>query len=522
MKSKLLLSLSALFLLAVAGCGSSSKEGSNQTATFKASAACIECHAVTKISPVTGVAIVSEWQKSAHNLSSGAACTDCHTNSGHPGGGSIVKAVQDSQCATCHTTVKLGVPHFATYTTSLAAQYISQSDAAGVQCRQCHNPHDTTSLIKYNKDWAESGHGSTTYDPANANNSSVNSHYPWTTASRDSCAKCHTTTGYLKHVVGGTATLTTNASVSTVTAGPYMSNNKKNETIMCSACHEDYSWKRRSIGARTLEYTYDADRVPGGGSDAFAGAAPATTNGAALETAVVLPDVGDSNLCVVCHGGRGNFQSKRATRFEGHHAPTGADVFAANTHIGFEFAGRSYTKPAAYVHDSIGVSTGAGPCVTCHMKSTKSHGYEVVTKDSGGVITAINSQAVCNTCHGSSMNAARLQEQSLGFKEAGKLLNDYLANTVPNYTGAAITVTSGNVNTIHINTYGAFQNSFIFSEDPGGYAHNIYYVKRLIFDSIDWLDNHAFDGTITINATAYPKAAAWFGAAAGTGIATRP
>jgi len=42
-------------------------------------------------------------------------------------------------------------------------------------------------------------------------------------------------------------------------------------------------------------------------------------------------------------------------------------------------------------------------------------------------------------------------------------------------------------------------------EDPGGYTHNRFYLKRLFFDSIDWLDNHVFDGTITVNATTYPK-----------------
>jgi len=515
----------AMAMLAMAGCGSDNRE-SGASASLAASQACIGCHANNKISPVTGTLIVTEYLASAHS-SRGASCPDCHTNSGHPTGGSIVKAVQDTQCATCHTTTNLGTLHFSNFTTSLASQFVSQSDAAGVQCRKCHNPHDTTSLIQYNRDWAESGHGDTTYVPGNANASSVNSHYPWTTVAREACSKCHTTTGNLKHTVGGATVLTTDAvtgtpGTTTITGGPLMSNNKKNEALMCSVCHNDYGWTRRAIGARTLEYTYDSDLVLGGGSDAFAGAAPATTNGANAPAAVVLPDSGDSNLCLVCHSGRGNSQSKRSTRFEGHHAATGADLYAEYSHIGYEFAGLVYTKPAFFAHPTIGIADGAGPCVSCHMKTTKSHTYEVVTKDAGGVITAINSQAICNTCHGSAMNAATLEELSLGYKDAGKLLKDYLANTVPNYTGAAIVVASGNVNTIHVNTYGAFQNSLISTEDPGGFAHNSYYVKRLIFDSIDWLDNHTFDGTITINATNYPNAAKWFNADAITGVATRP
>lgn len=496
LRNQFALLLSATALFALAGCGSGNRETAidQQTASFQASAGCISCHAGNKTSPVTGAQITDEWLKSAHNTKNGAACADCHTNSGHPNGGSIVKAVQDTQCATCHTTVKLGSPHFASYTTSLASQFVSQTDAAGVQCRQCHNPHDTTSLIQYNKDWAASGHGDTTYVPGNANASSVNSHYPWTTSSRDACSKCHTTTGYKKFTAGGVTVLN-----GVVTAGgPLMSNNKKNETIMCSACHQDYSWKRRSIGAQTLEYQYNG-------------------------VTVVLPDAGDSNLCLVCHSGRGNTQSARSSRFEGHHAPTGADLFAEYTHVGYEFVGQIYTKPVFFKHTTIGMTDGSGPCVSCHMKASNSHTFNVVTKDANGVITAIKSQAVCNTCHpvgtAYEMTAAKLQDESAGYQEAGKILAAYMANTLTNYKNAAI-VYSSNTTTMPDNDYGAYQNNLLTTEDPGGYAHNRFYVKRLIFDSIDWLQHGAFTGSITINATTYPKAATWFGVSAGT--ATRP
>lgn len=520
LRNQFTLLLGATALLALAGCGSGNRESAidQQTASYQASAGCISCHATNKTSPVTGALIVEEWKKSAHNTRNGAACTDCHTNSGHPNnGGIIVKAVQDTQCGTCHTVARLGTPHFANYTTSLAAQYVSQTDAAGVQCRQCHNPHDTTSVIQYNKDWAESGHGSTTYVPGNSSASSVNSHYPWTTASRDACSKCHTTTGYKKFTNGGVTVLN-----GVVTAGgPIMSNNKKNETIMCSACHQDYSWKRRNVGVQTLEYQYNG-------------------------VTVVLPNTGDSNLCLVCHSGRGNGQSARSTRFAGHHAPTGADLFAEYTHLGYEFVGRDYTKKAYFKHDTIGITDGSGPCVSCHMKATNSHTFEVATKDANGVITAIKTKAVCDTCHtpgtAYEMTAAKLEEESAGYQEAGTLLKAYLRNTIANYhnyaiinstnapidaTGkkyAAAPVPAGSVDLALMPDidYGAFQNWLLPTEDPGGYAHNRIYVKRLLFDSIDALDNGVLDGTITINATSYPKAAAWFGANATTGVATRP
>lgn len=461
LSKSLTLLLGTAAMVGLYGCGSSNRESAidQQSASFQASAGCISCHATNKTSPVTGALIVEEWKKSAHNTRSGAACTDCHTNSGHPDGGTIVKAVQDTQCATCHTVASLAYPHFANYTTSLAAQYVSQTDAAGVQCRQCHNPHDTTSLIQYNRDWAESGHGSVEYVAGNASASSVNSHYPWTTASRDACAKCHTTSGYKHVIAGGTA--------------PFLSNNKKNEAIMCSACHSDYSWARRTPGAQTLEYTYAA-------------------------AAITLDDAGDSNLCLVCHSGRGNMQSARPTRNGStfHHAVAGAVLFSAKTHVGYEFAGQNYVY-AGFKHDTIGMTDGSGPCVSCHMKSTKGHTFGVVTKDSNGAITAINTIATCNACHAGTyaLTPAKLEEESAGYQQAGNLLKAKL-------TAKGIVIPSSGTTAyiagLAANDYGAWQNSFLTSDEPGGYAHNRKYVKRLIFDSLDWLDNGTFDGTITL------------------------
>ena len=63
---------------------------------------------------------------------------------------------------------------------------------------------------------------------------------------------------------------------------------------------------------------------------------------------------------------------------------------------------------------------------------------------------------------------------------------------------------------------GAAHNYNYLLHEPGAYAHNRLYAKRLIFDSIDWLDNASLDGTIDINADLQPEAAVWFGAPAGT------
>jgi hypothetical protein len=54
---------------------------------------------------------------------------------------------------------------------------------------------------------------------------------------------------------------------------------------------------------------------------------------------------------------------------------------------------------------------------------------------------------------------------------------------------------------------GAAFNYNLFAHDPGGFAHNVNYVKQVIFDSIDWLDDNVLplNGTVAaaINALTY-------------------
>ena len=61
---------------------------------------------------------------------------------------------------------------------------------------------------------------------------------------------------------------------------------------------------------------------------------------------------------------------------------------------------------------------------------------------------------------------------------------------------------------------GAAHNFNYLHHEPGAYAHNRFYAKRLIFDSLDWLDNGALDGTITIDAATYPEADTWLASGA--------
>ena len=49
---------------------------------------------------------------------------------------------------------------------------------------------------------------------------------------------------------------------------------------------------------------------------------------------------------------------------------------------------------------------------------------------------------------------------------------------------------------------GAAFNYNVLEHDPGAFAHNRYYSKRLIYDAIDWLDGNTLNDSVsaTLNA----------------------
>jgi hypothetical protein len=95
--------------------------------------------------------------------------------------------------------------------------------------------------------------------------------------------------------------------------------------------------------------------------------------------------------------------------------------------------------------------------------------------------------------------------------------NTASANAVKNWTkrydGSAGDNTIGKLN------MGAAFNYNLFAHDPGFFAHNNLYAKRLIYDSIDWLDDNTQNNSVqTYITTTFPvgqtrtDALAYFGA----------
>jgi len=516
MRKKILLSIFAMAALVstalMSGCGSSNKEGAAEpliSASRIDNSNCTSfCHASTP-SVVTGVEIVADWNLSTHKTASAADCQDCHGGGSlHWGLGPIPYPNPDNSlvCGTCH--VNMPPPHFNNITTGSAypAAFVSSQEVG--HCRNCHNPHNPTTQMPVNIQWAGSGHGDVNASPwagrefKTSGTAGVN---PATSVSTD-CVRCHTTTGYINYVSSNFLDIHAWGKAS----------DKTKEVLQCNACHDktyDFG-SQRSVGQVTAFYNYSA-------------AAPI---GKRLVN-VQFPDVKTSNICAACHAGResgrtiqaiapfANFSSQ--SFINSHYLSAGGTIFKTT---GYEFAALDYANPVAYVHDQIGLTAlGAsldgtqGPCVGCHMHSTAPgvfdrHTFLPVTKDANDTITSIASP-VCDACH--AFTPATLQGVKDGYNAALQTLAKALKQRGYTFAGGYPYFSNKNWQTNHgatggfgpgtgANTLGAAFNFNLLRHDFGGFAHNDFYAKRLIYDSIDWINNGVIDGDVAAAIAALP------------------
>lgn len=341
-------------------------------------------------------------------------------------------------------------------------------------------------------------------------------HYNWDdTSTRGACQACHTSTGISNYLATQNTSLTgydpANNSFSHLSGWSATGGSPQNELLYCWGCHSNAgTGSLRKTNQAILTFTFQ-------------------------DAPIVISGAGKSTACIVCHGGRGSVSDAilnddpRSNRFQGHHAPTAGVLYSAQTHIGYEYPGLNYTS-ASFAHDDIGTgANGSGPCASCHLPG-KSHTFEALELDAG-VPVAIRNQTLCNTCHRGGtpeVTPARLISLKAGYAQASTILNNYV-NNLPGFTNYLnLAITNANYNdTILVpnNAYGAYQNGKLNADEPCAYVHNSIYTRRLLFDSIDWMNNGVLDGTITIDATAFPEAAVWYGAPVGTTgpfIASRP
>lgn len=537
-------SLVAMFgfsaLIALSGCGANNRESGSttETASFAKSQACIGCHS-TKQSPVTGALIVDEWKASAHNTRNGASCPDCHATNGHPNSGLTPSIPTAAECQTCHTATTMSTynAHFVGAATRNASQAAYVTPYESNSCIGCHNPHDTTTLLTVNKQWAESGHGKVTNDPWK--------HYLWRQPARVNagCSRCHTAEGSRQYLQNG---YTYSAPALLAKFGKYTTGT---ESLGCKGCHTDYSWNRITPAtAFTAPYT------------------------ASLGASATFPDAtiaGDSQLCFTCHAGLAGGQaiadlttapSSDFGSFNSHYMAAAGIMYVKSGFASFTTA----TAPATRYSGSTAIATSygsslkssddggdvtsthrilgtaamatdshvggrslitGGPCVTCHMK--------------GGHSLEINADAftrVCSKCHTSEGTTTLttdnfmevfVDEQKIPFDNAMALAKNQLAKygitydsaNYPYFWPTAVTDHSNRANGFKDwsqggtltaaqakRLLGAAFNINILSREPAAYVHARTYTRRLLYDTIDFLDDLTINRSVSTTAAAFDSA----------------
>lgn len=361
-------------------------------------------------------------------------------------------------------------------------------------CIDCHEQHTVDTTI--NNEWAESSHGGHIAEDGVVTEEDGPAwvHYDFKQEDRQACQMCHTATGFRNYANDPENYDPVN--------NVYAATGEQREMLYCWGCHYNNRGGLRSpgpaAGEAVLSFTIDDEPI-------------------------VIQNVGRSAVCVVCHGGRGSvgalvLEDSRSSRFQGHHAPTAGIMFSAQTHIAYEYAGRNYLNPA-FEHFKINQNTD-GPCASCHMPGD-SHTFEPVERAADGTITEIINQALCDSCH--AVTPASLMAAKGGFDEAYTVLNNYVSNVegFTNYLDLAITGSNYNdTAAVPNNAYGAYQNGKISGDEPCAYVHNPTYAKRIVFDSIDWMDDGLLNGVIDL--TGFPEAHAWLNGGDPINAVTRP
>lgn len=498
------------------GCGSSNREGSPADVAKVDESLCAQCHS-TALDHVAGTPIYQAYLASSHytNNFHTVGCQDCHGGGAqHNGVGPVPYSDPDTagKCFDCHNG-HLSRNHFKNF----SAAYVSNNYQKS--CTSCHDPHlgnngifdGTPSSVtmtnanvsltagtakpSYHKDWAESGHGNVhavAWNYYDFKNYKAGQSY--------TCIRCHTSTGYINYVEGSYA----KPFPTTTWATP---GDATKEVVTCKACHTDYNFKNRVRLAPqyTAHYGFSGEQA-----------------------SVTYENAATSNLCLPCHTGMINEAAIEAVSDF-----TNASFAAINPHylaaagilyskVGFRY----YTDPVKYdpsldfanthfAHKNIGINnyvlplnipgfsfqaTGTnGPCVSCHMpKGTHTLGVSAGYTDSNGI---------CTKCHqlGFAMSAAKIEEEKAGFVASlsffQTVLGAYGLSYVDHYPYFPTTnwTAVGPVGGSGKQNMGAAFNFSLLKHEPGAFTHNRTYARRLMFDSIDYLQHGAVTGAINFS-----------------------
>ncbi|MBI5665559.1 MAG: hypothetical protein HZC49_10825 [Nitrospirae bacterium] len=502
---------------------------------------CHDAHDTTRLLKPAGEGVSAEYE----------TCTSCHQNEDDSYHG-----VNNPGYDASDTTRTIYDTHFDIDTTNNIEGYIidKSSDRA---CSDCHNPHNADNRI--NDEWAQSGHGGDILDSIVSGRASVAvkpwMEYNWKGADRQACQRCHTATGF-KNYADGPAAYNQERNVFAVATGREMlycwgchSNNEGELRSPGSYVSPRYIAGTATVtnGSATVTgtgTTWSTSNTPIGSLFQVSGDSAVNIVKAIVSTTqitlnavytgtsaagvnyyvtpyIVLtgrsvdPGTGGSTICVSCHSGRqsGEFiknypvtlTGKNFGSFNSHYLAAGAIMYRT---IGYEFTGRDYSNDISFVHDTIGTNGGSdgdnGPCVGCHMKTDESHSFEVVEGDLGEVTDIKAYTNVCSGCHGNKSSLiSTLNTRDTQYNAALSALDTQLQGkgiywcvSYPYFKTA--TSCGGAFYTAWPNkdTLGAAFNYNLLKNIPAAYVHNREYTRKLIYDSIDFLDNGALDKSV--------------------------
>lgn len=323
---------------------------------------------------------------------------------------------------------------------------------------------------------------------------------------------------------------------------------KSREVINCNVCHDDgrsndgsaYSYKVRTVPRVFAYFNYSSTPLH---QTAWNVKFKQTYPDFGPSNVCVVCHTGREIGLIIRIASAQGMDFSNQKLITSHYRNTASTLIAVSGFHFYSSAGK-YQNPVYFQHNKIGTSASnpanaggnSGPCIGCHMKNDRSH-YYLPVQETDGVITAIPSDAhVCSICHNSNnphsapWTTTTLREKKKGLTAALSALKSMIlrpdtkssnalgslnSNGTINYSfidptdpdkkrtittwiapfGSAIVPTSGNpqdnnaTNAITAGAYtmGAAFNYEMLLGDPGAYAHNSIYVRRLVFDSIDWL-----------------------------------
>ncbi|MET1123896.1 MAG: hypothetical protein ABWW66_01370 [Archaeoglobaceae archaeon] len=352
-------------------------------------------------------------------------------------------------------------------------------------CRGCHFGKEAAPRLD---EWGRSAHGGHLLEVKESDLSAAVTedvapgwiHYDFKQPNRQPCQKCHTSTGFRNF-----ANDPENYDPANNT---FLLVGLQKELLYCWACHrvEDGSFALRNPGKfeKVAEYSEPADRIS------------------------AVPDLGKANICMVCHSGRSSGAKIKIAEniktnfgaFNSHYLAAGGVIFRT---LPYEFEGREYSdfNPHKGISDL---------CVACHMPGA-SHEFRALKSGEKIVITAY--QETCSKCHGDEEElASTIEERKVQYEATLDYIRQLLERKGIYYDIGAYpyfyptpdkeqhTFPNAFTDWPDRDTLGAAYNLNLFAHEPGAFVHNPVYVKQVLYDTIDFLDDGELNGSALSNA----------------------